>query len=74
MSDTGFNRRRFCAVAAATVAAGPLGLLSSYGRVNAMTDVATDVAQEKGRAKTDIRPFHFKASEAGLTELRRRIN
>src|ERR1041385_8394317 len=66
-----FDRRRFVGVAAATVAAGPLGLL---GRVNAMTQVVTDAAQPKGRAGTEIRPFSFKASDADLADLRRRIN
>jgi len=66
-----FDRRRFVGVAAATVAAGPLGLL---GRVNAMTHAVTDVAQPKGRAGTEIRQFSFKASDADLADLRRRIN
>src|SRR5436309_5403659 len=66
-----FDRRRFVGVAAATVAAGPLGLLE---RINTMTHAVTDVAQPKGRAGTEIRRFSFKASDAGLAELRRRIN
>src|SRR3989441_11673959 len=66
-----FDRRRFVGVAAATVAAGPLGLL---GRVNAMTHALTDVAQPTGSGGADIRPFRFKASDADLTDLRRRIN
>src|SRR6266516_8228107 len=66
-----FDRRRFVGVTAATVAAGPLGLL---GRVNAMTHAVTDVAQPKGRAGTEIRQFSFKASDADLADLRRRIN
>src|SRR2546429_4041177 len=65
------DRRRFVGVAAATVAAGPLGLL---GRVNAMTHTLTDVAQPTGSDGTDIRPFRFKAADADLTDLRRRIN
>jgi pimeloyl-ACP methyl ester carboxylesterase len=65
------DRRRFVGVAAATVAAGPLGLL---GRVNAMTHAGTDVAQPTGSGQNDIRPFRFTASEADLTDLRRRIN
>src|ERR1041384_6754259 len=67
----GCERRRFVGVAAATVAAGPLGLL---GRVNAMTQAVTDVAQLKSRAGSEIRPFSFKASDADLADLRRRIN
>jgi len=66
-----FDRRHFVGVAAATVAAGPLGHL---GRVNAMTHAVTDVAQPKGRAGTEIRRFSFKASDTALTDLRRRIN
>src|SRR5256714_1337413 len=70
----GFTRRRFCGVAAATVAAGSLGLLGFDRRVKAMTDVMTEVAQQTGSNKTDIRPFHVNFPEAELTELRRRIN
>src|SRR5947208_2149066 len=66
-----FDRRRFVGVAAATVAAGPLGLLK---RVNTMTHAVTDVAQPKGRAGTDIRQFSFQAPDADLADLRRRIN
>src|SRR5260370_4062626 len=69
--ESSLHRRRFVGVAAATVAAGPLGLV---GRVNAMTQALTDVAQPTGSGGTDIRPFRFKASEAELTDLRRRIN
>jgi pimeloyl-ACP methyl ester carboxylesterase len=69
--ESNLDRRRFVGVAAATVAAGPLGL---FGRVNAMTQALTDVAQPTGGGQTDIRPFRFTASEADLTDLRRRIN
>src|SRR5690348_1975487 len=68
---TDFDRRQFVGVAAATVAAHPLGLL---GRVNAMTHAVTDVAQPKGSASPEIREFRFKASDADLTDLRRRVN
>jgi len=60
------DRRRFVGVAAATVAAGPLGLL---GRVNAMTHALTDVARPTSSGATDIRPFRFKASDADLADL-----
>ena len=66
-----FDRRRFVGVAAATVAAGPLGVLE---RINTMTHAVTDVAQPKGTAGTEIRRFSFKASDADLADLRRRIN
>jgi pimeloyl-ACP methyl ester carboxylesterase len=39
-----------------------------------MTQALTDVGQPMGRASTDIRPFHFKASDADLADLRRRVN
>ncbi len=39
-----------------------------------MTQALTDVAQQKGRAENEIRPFTFKASDADLADLRRRIN
>src|SRR6266581_4167632 len=64
------DRRRFVGVAAATVAAGPLGLL---GRVNAMTQALTDVAQPTGSGQTEIQPFRFTAPQAALDDLRRRI-
>jgi hypothetical protein len=37
------NRRRFFSIAAATVAAGSLGLPLLYRRVNAMTETQTEV-------------------------------
>src|SRR5262245_66307978 len=60
-----FNRRRFLAAAATTVAAGPLGILGLSTRTNAMTDAP------KGTA---IRPFQFSFSDEELADLRRRIN
>ncbi len=39
-----------------------------------MTHALTDVAQPTGSSGADIRPFRFKASDADLTDLRRRIN
>jgi pimeloyl-ACP methyl ester carboxylesterase len=68
-----FDRRRFVGLAAATVAADPLGLFGFSRRVNAMTQALTDVAQPTGSDGTDIRPFRFKASDADLTDLRLRI-
>ena len=72
--ESSLDRRRFVGVAAATVAASPLGLLSISRRINAMTQALTDVAQPTGSDGTDIRPFRFKASDADLADLRRRIN
>jgi hypothetical protein len=66
------DRRRFLAAAATTAAAGQLGLLGFTRRVQAMTGVMTE--GQTGTQKTDIRPFHFKVSDADLTDLRRRIN
>src|SRR5438309_4591543 len=66
-----FDLRRFVGVAEATVAACPVG---PFGRVNAMTHALTDVAQPTSSSGADIRPFRFKASDADLTDLRRRIN
>src|ERR1700726_562088 len=66
------SRRRFCGAAAATVAAGPLGLLVLSERSSAMTDVAQ---QASSSGATAIRPFpKLNVPEAELTELRRRIN
>ena len=67
------NRRRFCGVAAATVAASPLGLFGYHRSVKAMTDAMTGVAQQRSSKKTDIRPFRVNFPEVELTELRRRI-
>src|SRR5438105_4834382 len=67
------NRRRFCASAAATVAASQLGLFGLSRRVSAMTNVMTDVGQLTGSDRTDIRPFRVKVSDAELADLRRRI-
>jgi hypothetical protein len=66
------NRRRLCGAAAATVAAGPVSLagLSFSERSKAMNN---DVKQT-ARDTTAIRPFHFSAPEAELTELRKRIS
>src|SRR5690349_842621 len=62
------DRRGFVRLAAASTAA-----LST--RVNAMTQGLTDVVPRTGDGQgTDIRPFRFKASEADLADLRRRIN
>src|SRR5262249_17530196 len=58
---SGLNRRHFCRVAAATVAAGELGLFDLSGRVKAMADVM------------DIRPFRVKVPDADLTDLHRRV-
>lgn len=65
------TRRRFCGAAAATLAAVPLGLLSCTERKNAMNKGTeeTKVASES----TELRPFQYKASEADLADLRRRI-
>ncbi|MBV9959233.1 MAG: epoxide hydrolase [Acidobacteria bacterium] len=66
----GFTRRRFCGVAAAAVAAVPLGLFSFDGRLKAMTEGA----QQRSSDQTALRPFpKLKVPEAELTDLRRRI-
>jgi pimeloyl-ACP methyl ester carboxylesterase len=74
MSETpAFNRRRFCAAAAATVAAGPLGHFALSKRLDAMTHTLADVTHLTGSAQADIRPFRVSVPEAELTDLRRRI-
>jgi pimeloyl-ACP methyl ester carboxylesterase len=68
------NRRRFVSAAAATVAAGQLGLLTFSRRLEAMetrTETSRDVGLMTGR--TDVRPFHVSVPEEQLTDLRRRI-
>src|SRR6266404_2594226 len=61
MSETNeLNRRRFCGVVAAVVAAAPLR------RLSAMTEALTETA---------VRPFRVKTvSDSDLADLRRRIN
>jgi len=74
MSETpDLTRRRFIGTAAATVAAGPLGLLVFPRRIGAMTDVMRDVAEETGSGPSDIRSFRVSFTDSDLTELRRRI-
>jgi pimeloyl-ACP methyl ester carboxylesterase len=68
-----FNRRRFFGAAAATFAAGPLGLLTFSRRLEAMTDTLTEVARQTGKVTSDIRPFKVNVPEAQLTDLRRRV-
>jgi len=68
------NRRRFLGTAAATFAAGPLGLLDFSRGVTAMTDVMTELAEQTSSEPTDVRPFQMpNVSDAELAELRRRI-
>jgi pimeloyl-ACP methyl ester carboxylesterase len=84
ISDTPcINRRRFCGVAAATVAAAPLGVLGFSRRLNAMTDAVTDVAQVTGGTKpaaatggdkTAVRPFKVNFPDADLSDLKKRIS
>ena len=62
------NRRRFVSAAAATIAAGPVGFLDLFGRIDAMASTSTAVA-----GKTDIRPFHVEFPEAELADLRKRV-
>ncbi len=68
---SGFNRRRFCGAAAATVTANPLGLSSFL--LSPRSTAMSAVAQPKGDDTTAIRQFHVNVPEAELTELRRRI-
>jgi hypothetical protein len=61
-----FDRRRFCGVAAATVAAGPLGLLGFSRSVKAMTQPVTEGVQQTARDTAEIRPFpKLNVSESG---------
>src|SRR5689334_7498704 len=67
------NRRRFCTIAAATVAGCPLSVVGISKRLNAMTDVMPEVAELKEGEQEEIRPFHVSFSDDDLTDLRRRI-
>ena len=68
----GFDRRRFCGAAAATVAASPLGLPGIF--FSERSRAMTNAAKQAGSDVTAIRPFHVNVPEAELTELRKRIN
>ncbi|POF43851.1 multidrug MFS transporter [Pseudomonas laurylsulfativorans] len=63
------TRRKFCGAAALTCAAAPLGLLGFSNR----TEAVTDILKTTTSTSTEIRPFNFTATEADLSELRRRI-
>jgi pimeloyl-ACP methyl ester carboxylesterase len=74
MPDTpDLARRRFCTVAAATVAAGPLGLVALSRRLNAMTETLTDGARQTYTSAPEIRPFRIHFTDAELADLRRRV-
>ena len=65
----GLDRRRFCAAAAATLAAGPLSLLGLPERSEAMTTVAEQTTSDT----TAIRPFHVHFPDEALADLKHRI-
>src|SRR5689334_17330050 len=71
----GFSRRHFFGAAAATVAAGRLGLFGFDGRLNAMTATITELEaeQQSGSDQTEVRPFRVNVPDAELTDLRRRV-
>jgi pimeloyl-ACP methyl ester carboxylesterase len=78
MSSTpGFDRRRFLGVAAATAAAGPLGLAGLSRRLDAMSETMGGRIAEVARPMTvgspEVRPFEVHVPEATLADLRRRI-
>src|SRR6267143_5212768 len=67
------DRRRFLGSAAATVAAGKLGVLGFSRRLEAMTQPITEVPVETSSVRSDIRPFRVSFPEEQLTDLRRRV-
>ena len=67
------DRRRFVGAAVASVAAGSFGLLGVARRVQAMTDVLIESAEETGGEANEIRPFRVHVTDAELADLRRRI-
>ena len=73
MANDRLDRRRFCGVAAASVAAGPLGLLGISKRLNAMTDVMPEMIEAE-TGPDDIRPFRVSFPDSDLAELRRRVD
>jgi pimeloyl-ACP methyl ester carboxylesterase len=64
------NRRRFCGVVAATVAAAPSDLLGLTQGSKAMTEVA----EPSGSEMTGLRRFRVNVSQERITKLRRRID
>jgi pimeloyl-ACP methyl ester carboxylesterase len=67
------DRRRFCGIAATTIAAGPLGLAGLSRRLDAMTHTLTEAAPLPSSAHETIRPFRVNVSSETLSDLRRRI-
>ncbi len=68
------ERRRFVGVAAATVAAGPLGFLDINRRLDDMTHAISGTAPRTGGEQGAVRPFQVKFPDADLADLRRRVN
>jgi pimeloyl-ACP methyl ester carboxylesterase len=64
------SRRVFCGAAAASAAAGSVGLVGFADRSESMNAAA----QQASRDKAAIRPFRVNVPEADLTDLRRRIH
>lgn len=63
-------RRRLCGAAAASFAAAPFGVLAPPERTAAMPHHAETTS---AGAPTDIRPFHYRASDTDLADMKRRI-
>ncbi|UNK48562.1 epoxide hydrolase 1 [Lysobacter sp. S4-A87] len=71
-NDTTFQtRRRLCVATATTLAAAPLGLIGCTGRKEPMNEVAEK--KTASTSSTELRPFTYKASDAELADLRKRI-
>src|SRR6202165_238419 len=66
----GMNRRRFCGTAAASVAAGSLGL-SAFASQRSQTMNAA--VEQVTTDKSAVRPFRAEVPEAELVDMRRRI-
>jgi pimeloyl-ACP methyl ester carboxylesterase len=67
------DRRRFVSAAAASAAAGTLGLAALSRRLDAMTATLTDAERAGTNAATAIRPFRVHFPDAELADLRRRV-
>src|SRR5262245_19562608 len=70
---TELNRRRFVGAAAASLAAGQLGLIDFFGRSEAMTDARADVPTGTGGGSAGLRPFRVNIPDEELADLRRRV-
>lgn len=74
MSRARLDRRRFCGIAAASIAAGPNGLLGISRRLDAISDVPSGVEHRAELAEGEVRPFKVNFPDQDLADLKQRVN